>query len=140
MFAHLLKLIWNKKKQNFLLILEIFLSFIGLCAAFTFVLYPYNNYKLPIGLNDENVWVVNFNPTEEIKSIDSLKMVRESVKKDLLSMSQIENVSYCSANMPYSNNSSNTDVKYNGNQNFASIYAVEESYIKILELKMKEGR
>ena len=48
MLKHLLRLTWNKKKQNFLLILEIFFSFIGLFAGFTFVLYPYNNYKLPL--------------------------------------------------------------------------------------------
>ena len=60
MLKHLFKLTWNKKKQNFLLILEILFSFIGLFAGFTFVLYPYNNYKLPLGFEHENVWVVNF--------------------------------------------------------------------------------
>jgi len=140
MLTHLFRLIWNKKKQNFLLILEIFLSFIGLCAAFTFVLYPYNNYKLPAGLQHENVWVVNYNSADEIKSIDSLQIFRESVKKVLLSMNQVQDVTYCSGNIPFSGNSSNTDIKHNGNEIFANVYSVEDSYLNILGMKVLEGR
>ena len=116
MFTHLFKLIWNKKKQNFLLLLEIFLSFIGLFAGATFVLYPYNNYKIPAGFEAENVWAVNFDGGEEIKDIDSLKIFRESVKRVLLSMNQVEDVSYTSVNIPYSGNAFNGGIKYNNNE------------------------
>jgi putative ABC transport system permease protein len=140
MFTHLFRLIWNKKKQNFLLMLEIFLSFIGMCAAFTFMLYPYNNYKLPRGFFPENVWVVNLNDGEEIKNIDSLQLFRESVKRVLLSMKGIEDVSYTSGNIPFSGNSSNTDISYNGVQVWANLYTTEDSYAKVLGVKILEGR
>jgi putative ABC transport system permease protein len=140
MLPHLFRLIWNKKKQNFLLILELFISFIGLFAGITFLLYPYNNYKLPLGMQPENVWVVNFNAADNIKNTDSLQIFRESVKKVLLSIKGVEDVTYSSGNIPFSGNSSNTDIKYNGNRTFADIYSVEDNYINILGVKVLEGR
>ncbi|HVG13882.1 MAG TPA: ABC transporter permease [Chitinophagaceae bacterium] len=140
MLTHLFKLIWNKKKQNFLLMLEIFLSFMGMCAAFTFMLYPYNNYKLPRGFLPDNVWVVNFNAPDDIKNMDSLQVFRESVKQVLLSMKGIEDVSYSSSNIPFSGNSSNTDISYNGHQVWANVYTTEDSYANVLGAKVLEGR
>ena len=140
MLTHLFRLIWNKKGQNFLLILEIFLSFMGLCAAFTFILYPYNNYKLPRGFEPENVWVVNFGGAGEIKSIDSLQVFRESLKKTLLSINGIEDVTYTSASIPFSGSSSSSDVKYNGQEVWSYFYSAEDSYHKVLGLKLLDGR
>ena len=140
MFTHLFKLIWNKKKQNFLLLLEIFLSFIGLFAGATFVLYPYNNYKIPAGFEAENVWAVNFDGGEEIKDIDSLKIFRESVKRVLLSMNQVDDVSYTSVNIPYSGNAFNGGIKYNNNEIYGNMYTTEDNYAKLMGLKMQEGR
>ena len=39
MFKHLFKLIWNKKKQNFLLMSEMFFSFLVLFAVFTLLVF-----------------------------------------------------------------------------------------------------
>src|ERR671913_119549 len=135
MFSHLFKLIWNKKKQNFLLMLEIFLAFIGLFAGATFVLYPINNYKIPPGFEAENLWSVTFDAPDEIKSIDSLTIFRESLRRVLLSNSQIEDVSYTSVNIPYSGNGLNGAVKSNLNETYANIYTTEDNYANVLRLK-----
>ncbi len=140
MLKHLTKLIWNKKKQNFLLMLEIFVSFLGLFVGFTAILYPYNNYKLPLGFEDENVWYINAAPAYEIKNRDSLLIFRETIKKSLLAMDKVEAVSYSSANIPFLGNSSNTDVKFSGNSIFANVYSVEESYLNVMGMKVLAGR
>ncbi|HUR10142.1 MAG TPA: FtsX-like permease family protein [Flavitalea sp.] len=149
MFTHLFKLIWNKKKQNFLLMMEIFFSFIGLFAGFTFVLYPYNNYKIPNGFEDKNVWVVNLtrsspekflNGTDKIENVDSLEIFRESVKKVLLSINGVEDVTYSSVNFPYSSNGFNAPIKYNGKEAWGNLNTVEDNYQKVLSMKMREGR
>ena len=140
MFTHLFKLIWNKKKQNALLLLELLISFIGLCAGFTFMLYPYNNYKIPAGFSTENVWVVNFDSPNEIQDIDSLVTFRESVKKSLLSMNMIQDVSYTSVNIPYSGNGFNASVIYNGNESWGNVYTAEDNFKDILGIKVLEGR
>jgi putative ABC transport system permease protein len=140
MFKHLLQLIWNKKKQNSLLMLELFFSFFGLFVLFTFLLYPYNNYKLPTGFEPEHVWVVNFSAADEIQSVDSLQMFRESLKKVLLSMNMVQDVAYSSANIPFSGNGSNTEFTYNGKQIWANIYTSEDHYANVMGMQVLEGR
>lgn len=140
MLKHLFRLIWNKKKQNFLLIAEIFVAFIGLFAGFTFLLYPYNNYKLPAGLETENIWTVDFKAANEIKSMDSLQIFRESIRKVVLSLDGVEDMTYSSVNFPYSGNGYNTAVKSDGNDTWANFYTVEDNYAKLLSMKIVEGR
>jgi putative ABC transport system permease protein len=140
MFKHLFKLTWNKKKQNFLLIMEIFLSFIGLFAGFTAILYPINNFKLPLGFETENVWVVNFSNVEEIKNIDSLQVYRESIKTTLRSMDGVEDVSFTSMNVPLSSSRFTLGTNYKGKKAWGSIYTVEDNYSKLLGVQVLEGR
>jgi putative ABC transport system permease protein len=140
MLTHLLRLIWNKKKQNFLLLLELFISFIGLFAGFTFVLYPYNNYKLPLGFNPENVWVVNFDGGENMRNIDSVQVFRESIKKAVLSLQGVQDLTYASANVPFSGNGFNMGFTYNGNETWADVYTAEDRYMNIMGMNLLEGR
>ena len=67
MLKHLFKLIWNKKKQNFLLIAEMLVSFLVIFAVFTLLIYFYRNYKQPMGFDYENVWAVKFDKPEILK-------------------------------------------------------------------------
>ena len=140
MFTHLLKLIWNKKKQNGLLMLELFFSFIGLFVLFTFLLYPYNNYKLPNGFNPESVWMVHFNMGDQTIPTDSLQMMRESVKKELLSMEKVEAASFSGSNIPFSGNGINATFNYAGQDLFANIYSTEDSYATVMGIPILEGR
>jgi putative ABC transport system permease protein len=140
MLRHLFKLIWNKKKQNFLLIVEMFISFIVMFAVFTMLVYYYNNYRTPVGFEYENVWSVNYNSPGETKSIDSLIMFNDNLKQVMRSMSEIEDVAFCSNNHPFTNNESNTDIDYRNSEVMANIYAAEDSYASVLDMKMVEGR
>jgi putative ABC transport system permease protein len=139
MLVHLFKLIWNKKKQNSLLILEIFVSFMVMFAVFTLLVYYYRNYKLPMGFEYENVWVVNYTPPD-IKSTDSVIMFNESIRNMTKTMKEIEDISFTSNNVPFSTNSSNTDVDYKKIHVFANVFVAEDSYADVLSIKMMEGR
>src|SRR4051812_9955627 len=106
MFTHLFKLIWNKKKQNALLIIEMFISFIVMFAVFTLVVFSYNNYRQPMGFDYKDVWVINFFPPENIKTNDSVAMFQDALKKTMLSMPQIQELSFTGSNVPFSMNTS----------------------------------
>src|SRR6186713_1052726 len=108
MFKHLFKLIWNKKKQNFLLMTEMFVSFIVMFAVFTLMVYYYSNYKQPTGFDYDNVWVVNYRPPENISSADSVRLFHETLRRMLTSMPQIQAVSFTSPNVPFSMSTMNT--------------------------------
>jgi putative ABC transport system permease protein len=58
MIKHLLKLVWNRKRINFLVTVEIFISFIVLFAVMLFAVYYSDNYRQPLGFDYEQVWRV----------------------------------------------------------------------------------
>jgi len=140
MLRHLFKLIWNKKKQNFLLIAEMLVSFIVIFAVFTLLVYFYRNYKQPMGFEYENVWAVKFDKPDNIKSNDSLKLYFETVSNLLHSMPQIKYVSFTSGNYPFSPSTNNNSVNYNKNNTVSNFYVVQDDYANALNLKMIEGR
>ena len=54
MTRHLLRLIWNRKRQNFLLTLEIFFSFLTLFGVVLFAMQYANNSRQPLGYRDRS--------------------------------------------------------------------------------------
>ena len=141
MFKHLLKLIWNKKKQNSLLISEILFSFMVIFAVFTFGVYAWDNYKQPMGMDYENVWAVNFSNVAKPTDADSLALFYETVKRNVKSLSEVSEVTYLSVNIPFSDNTINSGFDLNGKHiSGINLFTVEESYQETLNTKMVEGR
>ncbi len=141
MFKHLFKLIWNKKKQNFLLIMEMLISFMVMFAVFTLVVFCYYNYRQPMGFNYENVWTVSFTPPENIKRADSVEMFHDALKKQLLSMPQIKAVSFSGSNVPFAMSTHNTRINTKNHQDVESfVYNIEDTYKDVLNLHVLEGR
>src|SRR5216684_8530783 len=108
MIAHLFKLIWNKKKQNFLLMTEMLVSFIVLFAVFTLLVYYYQNYRRPIGFDYEQVWTMGYDNPKGMSDADSIAAFRESIRQLIKSMPQVEDVSFSDAMIPFGNNNSGT--------------------------------
>jgi putative ABC transport system permease protein len=141
MFSHLFKLIWNKKKQNALLIIEMFVSFIVMFAVFTLVVYCYKNYRNPMGFDYKDVWVANFTPPENIKRNDSIAMFQDALKRDILAMGPVKELSFTSGNVPFSMSTNNTMVGYGKRMNERSnIYQVQSDYKNVLNVHVLEGR
>jgi putative ABC transport system permease protein len=141
MFKHLLKLIWNKKKQNSLLISEILFSFMVIFAVFTFGVYAWDNYKQPMGMDYEKVWVVNFSNVTKPADGDSLSLFYETVKRNVKSMPEVAEVSYISQNVPFSESTINTGIEVNGKRiSRINEFTVDDSYLQALNAKMLEGR
>lgn len=58
MIRHLFKMVWNRKKWNILIILEIFLSFLVLFAVSVSAIKLYNNQKNALGFDYKDVWLL----------------------------------------------------------------------------------
>jgi len=139
MVLHLFKLIWNRKKQNFLLMLEIFVSFLVLFAIFTLSVFYFNNYRRPAGFEYSNVWAVNYGLPQGIKSGDSVRMLMSSLKNSIVSLPEVEDMSFTAVNIPYSASSHNTSVSYNGKSLMSDIYMADREYARVLKLSMQSG-
>lgn len=56
MTRHLFKLVWNRKRINALIILEIFFSFLVVFLVSTLAIFFWDNYHRPLGYSYQNVW------------------------------------------------------------------------------------
>ncbi len=93
-----------------------------------------------MGFNYDNVWIVNFTPPEKIDSADSVEIFHQTWKRMLRSMPQIKEVSLSGNNIPFSMSTSNSVVTYGNNKSLTNFYGVEETYMKLLNMHMEEGK
>lgn len=143
MLSHLFKLLWNKKKQNLLLIIEIFVSFFVLFIIVSFLSYAYDNYKKPIGFNPDNIKVVRIelNGNHHIFS-DSIVPYHEAIDNVLKSIPEIKSHCFSDFVMPYSmgSRSEHINLKLNKNTIHSEIYYTTNEYLNVLGQSLKEGR
>ena len=143
MLNHLFKLIWNKKKQHFLVLLEVFVSFSVLFAVFSMLILRYHNYKKPRGFSYENIWVVNVFPEDRGRNwlaSDSMISYHQSIEESLNGFPSVKSASFSSFNTPFAMGMATSVVTYNGNQQMCNFYKTDDNYSKTLDLKILEGR
>jgi putative ABC transport system permease protein len=141
MFKHLFKMIWNKKKQNSLLIVEILLSFLVIFGVFTFGLNSYKNYAKPMGFNYDHVWAISYNHTLDTQNPDSVTLVYSTLLRDIKSMPLVIDAGYASANIPFSSNHMSTGFTNNGVQvDHVNNFFMDENYLGVTGAKMLAGR
>jgi putative ABC transport system permease protein len=141
MLKHLFKLIWNKKKQNFLLLSEIFVSFLVIFAVFSFLVFYYQNYNSPLGFDYKQVWSISYDGSRLTKNTDTLNTFYTNLRKSLKAMPEIEDVSYSSSNFAYSNSMSSTGLTMNGKKyNRILSFVVDDNYPKVWGMQLIAGR
>lgn len=74
MTRHLLRLVWNRKRSNLLVALEILLSFLVLTAVTTLAVFYADNYRRPLGFDVDRIWTV----TVEMNEAGRSSVIRQS--------------------------------------------------------------
>lgn len=138
MFNHIFKLIWKKRRSNFLLMLEIFISFIILFGVASLTVYNMGNLAAPAGLTADRVWAVSCSFNTD--SLPLVNAARETVKRELLQIPDVGRVSFMSNNMPYSFSSSNNEFNYEGRSVVSEIMYADTDFPEVLGLQLSEGR
>jgi putative ABC transport system permease protein len=83
MIRHVFKLIWNRKRTNFLMVLEIFVSFIVLFAVVGLGVYTLDNWRRPIGFSYDRVWDVSID-MKQVSDDDFTQQQAETVRQVML--------------------------------------------------------
>lgn len=109
MTKHLFKLIWNRKRANALILGEIVVSFLVLCAVFTGLAYFLDNWRRPLGFDARDVWRVRLSfGSYESYDDDGKKRVWETLHRlqdEVTNMSEVESAALMT-NTPYSESTS----------------------------------
>ena len=137
MIQHLFKLIWKRRKSNFLIMLEVFVAFIILFAVGSLSVYCFKNYLQPSGIKTENVWAVyvDYNSTSDSLNRENGELLSQKAK----SFKEIEVVSFDAGMFPFGHSHSNRGFKYKGKSVDASMFYVDETYPSVLGLEMVAG-
>jgi len=139
MIKHIITLIWNKRRKNFLLFLEIFLAFAVLFVVFTFAIQYFRNYQQPLGFETEDIWLAYLDRETEMDSIARLEM-KLSLERSLEELPQIESVSWVGDVTPFGGSTWQSSNDDNGFELSTQMSRADEDFIETMGMKIVEGR
>ncbi len=143
MIKHLLKLVWNRKRGNILITLEIFVCFLVLFATVVMVGYYANNYRKPLGYEYQNVWSVG----TSLSTLADLERAQKDVMQKwtavfydaMRNMPEIEAVSTV-GQAPYTFSWHTAHFEYRGKSINTSVNEASDNLLKVLKLQIVRGR
>jgi putative ABC transport system permease protein len=92
MIRHLLKLIWNRRRANLLLMVEVALSFLVLFAVSTLAAHALGNYRLPLGFSIDDVWSVTIRGEGDDEAAQAPPEVQETTRQLFAAVAQLPEV------------------------------------------------
>lgn len=139
MIRHIFQLVWNKKRSNALLFLEVFFAFAILFMVLTWVTRNLRMYSTPMGFETENVWIVHldFYDAEDTLAASETKV---RLREELLALPQIEAAAYGGSVSPFSGSTWSTNNDNNGFVVNTHMVFADEHYLDAANLKLVQGR
>jgi len=137
MITHLFKLIINKRRQNFFLFLQLFISFLALFLFFGLNLKKFSNYFKPLGYEFNNAWLVEI----DLKNIPSEQRLEYAalVKQQLQSVKEINAISEPEF-IPFNQTGTDVKINYKGQVLKVAELRVDEAFKNVLGIKMHSGK
>ncbi|MFP5286080.1 MAG: ABC transporter permease [Thermoanaerobaculia bacterium] len=145
MMRHLLKLVWNRKRTNALIILEIFFSFLVVFVVATLGLYFWDNYRQPLGYTWQNVWKVSVDMKSEggRNDDDATKAARlkvvERMVREIEALEPIESAAVAMIS-PYDQGGWTSGERIDGKQIEMEANAATDRFADVMGMKVVSGR
>ena len=143
MTRHLLRLIWNRKRQNFLLTVEIFFSFLTLFGVVLLGMQYANNARHPVGYQIARVWSIDVDRKEPADDPAVRNRHRETYDQLVRALGDMREIEVVSAGFvgPYANSSWGSGTRLPGGRNVDfGVNSVTDSYRDLFNLQVVEGR
>lgn len=137
MILHLFKMIMNRKKENFFLLFQLFVSFIALFLFIGLNLKKFSNYFKPLGYHYEDAWLVKL----DFQNLSDEKKLEYSglIKEKLQSIKEVELISSTQV-IPFLQWGRDEKITYNKQVSTALAFEVDEYYQDVLDIKLLKGR
>jgi putative ABC transport system permease protein len=135
------KLVWNRKRVNFLVTVEIFFSFLVLFAVVVFAVYYTDNYSHPLGFSYENVWNVNIDVKQVSDDYHTPEQV-ELTRQLFLAVKEFQEVEDAAGahTAPYTIGSSSSVYRVDGRIIRYEVNEVTDSFKDVMGLSLVSGR
>lgn len=120
---------------------EMLVSFLVIFAVFTLLVYNYQNYRKPMGMDYENVWLINYSGDNGIRDKDSINAFYEVLRRNIKSMPEVKELTFCSENTPFTQVTIQDGFTINNKKlKHINSFTADDSYKDVLNLTMLEGR
>ncbi len=139
MIKHIFTLIWNRRKKNALIFVEVLVAFFILFVVFAYVIENMRKYTQPLGFEYENIWSVRLMTPDDADSLEVATM-KETLRSELLDMPEIESVAFANNIAPFSYSIWSSGNNNNGFDMWAAMSFVDDNYAKTLGMNVVEGR
>ncbi len=141
MLKHLFKLVWNRKRTNFLIILEIFFSFLVLFAVATLGVFYADNYSHSLGFSYENVWniAIDLKQTSDDYWTPEQAAITQQLFIALQDFDEVE-ATAAALTPPFVFGGRNSVNLYEGRQIEMDVNEVTDDFKNVLDLQLVSGR
>jgi putative ABC transport system permease protein len=143
MIRHLLRLIWNRKRQNFLLTVEIFFSFLTLFGVVLFAAQYANNERQPLGFEIDRLWSISVDRKEPDTDPAVKARHRETYRLLLIALREMPEVEVVAAAFtgPYANSNWGSRARLVGGRRVDyGVNSVTDDYLELLHIPLVAGR
>lgn len=143
MIRHLFTLMWNRKRANSLLVLEIVLAFVVLFAVGSVGIYLLANYRAPLGFDYAHVWNIQCDPGAQPPREQFATW--QQVVRQVRATPGVLSAACNSGNTPFSTNMNSTNVVLNKGKDQRECPQADYSNVgpelrEVMGLKLTEGR
>lgn len=137
MFAHIFKMMWQRKRANSLIIIEIVVAFIVLLTVVAFVRVSYLTYNAPLGFTFDNTWSIQFEP-----DIRDRAKITATAKQTLQVLSQLSEVeeAHTSYYPPFIEASSSTTISTENGEFYVLRNSLTDGGSAAMGMKLLAGR
>ncbi|MEO5820899.1 MAG: ABC transporter permease, partial [Vicinamibacteraceae bacterium] len=155
MTRHLIRLIWNRKRQNLLLAVEILCSFLVLFLVVFMGLHFAVNARKPLGFDIDRVWNVDVGRPRELPgshdgdaaaaqaAATARARERDAIRRLIQAARELPQVELVGASFtgPYANSTWGSGMDFTDGRHFEYRYnAVTDDFLRVLTMPMVAGR
>ena len=143
MIKHILTLVWNKRKQTSLQVMELSVFFFVVFVVFCFVIKSLEQQFSPMGFETETVYNLQFPwggfTDNDQKSYEEILEFHQLIRRELLSDPEVEMISFHNGTIPYSRSSFNSYLERGGSSVDFNLIQADENLLKVIGLQVEEG-
>ncbi len=139
MLSHLLKLMWNKRRANSMIFLEILLAFIVLFGVYGFIAYNLDRYSSPLGFSYEHSVGVRLDFEDDLDSLVVLDL-QERIRTELLDLPEVEAATWIGPVNPFGGSTWHTGNEIDGQLISTQMMFVDNHFAETAEVTLADGR
>lgn len=139
MISHIFKIIWKNRRQNGLLLIELFICFLVLCGVFSFLVSNLKQYTSPLGFDTKNRFLILFTDYSDKDSIVYTQSINNLVEA-LTNLQEVKSYSFGNSVYPFSFNNWTSVTEINNIKIRYNLANVDEKYMNTMNVLMSTGR